>query len=304
MAERDCFELRRVMGPDEFHEHVDNNAFTNRMAKWHLLAAADALELCRSERRAAFDEVAARLALDAGEPATWRSIAERIHIPEDRETGVIEQFDGYFDLEEVPITAWSESGMPAYPEGYHHFNCAGTTLIKQPDALMLLYLLPDQFDDRVKRANYDFYEARTLHKSSLSPAIHAILGIEIGETAKAEPYFLRSALVDLADNQGNTEDGIHIASAGGTWQCVVAGFGGFRVRQGRMTFKPWLPESWRWLRFRLKWRGAVLQVSIFPDHAVFRLEAEPDRTETIELFDRPHVIEAGKDVLLRFSPGS
>ncbi|MEZ5935681.1 MAG: glycosyl hydrolase family 65 protein [Alphaproteobacteria bacterium] len=303
-AERDRFELRRVMGPDEFHEHVDNNAFTNRMVKWHLLEAADALELCRGERRAAFDEVAARLALNASEPATWQSIAERIHIPADRETGVIEQFDGYFDLKEAPITVWDENGMPAYPEGYHHFNSADTTLVKQPDALMLLYLLPDQFDDRVKRANYDFYEARTLHKSSLSPAIHAILGIEIGDTAKAESYFLRSALVDLADNQGNTEEGIHIASAGGTWQCVVAGFGGFRVKQGRMTFRPWLPASWRWLRFRLKWRGAVLQVSIFSDHAVFRLEAEPGRSETIELFDRPRVIEAGKDVLLRFSPGS
>ena len=297
---KDRLELRRVMGPDEFHEHVDNNAFTNRMVQWHLRKAAETLIWLKTERVAAFERLTTRLRFEATEINRWTELADRIHVPRDHETGVIEQFDGYFKLEEVPITEWDDNGMPAYPTGYHHFNCTATTLIKQPDAVMLLYLLPDQFEDDTKRANYDFYEARTLHKSSLSPAVHSIMGIEVGDRTKAEQYFLRSALVDLTDNQANTEHGAHIASAGGTWQCAVFGFGGFRVKNGRMTFKPWLPDGWRELRFRLHWRGDHLAVTIQPDRAMFRLEASPDRTEEIVLHGRLHRISGGQDVEIRF----
>ncbi len=293
-------ELRRVMGPDEFHEHVDNNAFTNRMAQWHLRKSAEALTWLKIERRSAFERLASRLSFEIEEIDLWLEMADRIYVPQDHTTGVIEQFDGYFGLEEIPIERWDENGMPAYPDGYHHFNCTDTTLIKQPDAVMLLYLLPDQFEDDVKRANYDFYEARTLHKSSLSPAIHSIMGIEVGDRTKAEQYFLRSALVDLTDNQGNTEHGAHSASAGGTWQCAVFGFGGFRVKNGQMTFKPWLPQGWRELRFQLRWRSAPLNVTIRPDSTTFRLDARPGQFEEIVVNGHTHQISSGEDVEISF----
>ena len=128
-------------------------------------------------------------------------------------------------------------------------------LLKQPDVVMLMHMLPDEFDPATKKANFEFYEARTLHKSSLSPAIHAIMGIEVGDTERALQYFLRSAFVDLTNNQGNTDEGIHIASAGGTWQILVCGFGGFRVQHDQLSFDPWLPAHWQRIRFRLQWRG-------------------------------------------------
>ena len=294
------YELRRVMGPDEFHEHVDNNAFTNQMAQWHLRQATEKLNGLKIERPSAFDRLVERLSFEAKEIELWADLAEQIHIPQDQATGVIEQFDGYFKLQDVPIDTWDENGMPAYPTGYHHFNCTDTTLIKQPDAVMLLYLLPDEFDDEVKRANYEFYEKRTLHKSSLSPAIHSIMGIEVGDRTKAEQYFLRSALVDLTDNQGNTEHGVHIASAGGTWQCAVFGFGGFRVKNGRMTFKPWLPKGWSELRFRLCWRGDILSVVIRPDSAKFHFDTGADRFEEVEVYDHLYRISGGHDVDITF----
>ena len=146
--------------------------------------------------------------------------------------------------------------MPRYPKGYHHFNCETTQLLKQPDVVMLTYLLPGRVQHRgQKRANFEYYEARTLHKSSLSPSIHAIIGIEVGDTTRAVQYFERSALVDLTDNQGNTGEGMHIASAGGTWQILVNGFGGLRILHGKVTFKPWLPPEWEGIRFRIRWRG-------------------------------------------------
>ncbi len=156
--------------------------------------------------------------------------------------------------------------MPRYPKGYHHFNCETTKLLKQPDLVQLMYLLPDEFDAETKKANFEYYEARTLHKSSLSPSIHAIIGIEVGDTTRAVQYFERSAFVDLADNQGNTAKGMHIASAGGTWQILVNGFGGLRILGGRVTLNPWLPDDWDGIRFRLRWRGRPLHVAVDRTH--------------------------------------
>lgn len=277
------FELCRVMGPDEFHEHVDNNAFTNQMAKWHLQKAAETLAWLQEERPADFSSLVERLAFKSSEIEQWLFTAERIHIPQQADTGLIEQFDGYFDLNDVPIESRDSNDMPIYPDGYHHFNCAETTLIKQPDAVMLLYMLPGQFEASVKRANYDYYEERTLHKSSLSPAIHSIMGIEVGDRTKAEQYFMRSALVDLTDNQGNAELGLHIASAGGTWQCAVFGFGGFRVMNGQMTFKPWLPPDWKNLHFRLRWHGDMLDVTVTEAEVCFSFEADSSRIQNLSL---------------------
>lgn len=300
-AATDRFVLSRVMGPDEFHEHVDNNAFTNQLVRWHLRRAAETMDWLMNHRRDRFDDLVRRFDIDAAEIDRWIETAERIHVPRHADTGLIEQFDGYFALKDVPIDTRDENDMPIYPDGYHHFNSAETTLIKQPDAVMLCYMLPDEFDAEVKRANYDYYEARTMHKSSLSPAIHSIMGIEVGDRTKAEQYFRRSALVDLEDNQGNTELGIHIASAGGTWQCAVCGFGGLRVVGGRLTFKPWLPPAWTRIDFRVQWRGNRLTVTVGPDTVRFALEAGSDHRETFELGGESHTISGGETLELSYS---
>ena len=166
-----------------------------------------------------------RIGLDPTERDRWQEVADGLVAARYRD-GVIEQFTGYFERDDVPIAEWDANNMPRYPKGYHHFNCENTQLLKQPDGVMLMYLLPDEFSAEVKKASFEYYEARTLHKSSLSPSIHAIIGIEVGDTTRAVQYFERSAFVDLTDNQGNTAEGMHIASAGGTWQILVNGFGG------------------------------------------------------------------------------
>jgi kojibiose phosphorylase len=188
--------------------------------------------------------------------------------------------------------------MPQYPPGYHHYNLAPTKLLKQADVVMLTYVLPDEFSESVKLANYEYYEPRTLHKSSLSPAIHSIMGIEVGDPARAVQYFRRAAFVDLVDNQGNTEEGIHIASAGATWQMMVCGFGGFRVRQGRMTFKPWLPPGWNAVTFRLQWHATSIWVCVRPTSATFLLSGPDGSHETIMVNDHEVELLAGKDVVV------
>ncbi|CAN7758621.1 glycoside hydrolase family 65 protein [Mesorhizobium sp. LjNodule214] len=297
---RDQYVLTRVMGPDEFHEHVDNNAFTNRMAQWHLVQAARVhAELARHHSRALI-KIAGKIGLHPDEVERWREIADKILIPFDADRGLIEQFEGYFQLKEVPVTEWDQNGMPCYPQGYHHFNAGETTLLKQPDVIMLMYVLSDEFDAAVKKVNYDFYEPRTLHKSSLSPAIHSIMGIEVGDPGQALQYFHRTAFVDLTNNQGNTHEGIHIAAAAGAWQILVFGFGGFRVMHGKMTFRPWLPQQWQELRFRLKWHGNTVDAKIRHGEVSFQLQAPDGANETIVVFNEAVALAANKETFVRF----
>ena len=297
---QDRYELNRVIGPDEFHEHVDNNVFTNWMTQWNLHKAVELSRWLKQNHNDQYSRIAASMQLSDEEVLRWEQMTGKIFIPIDQDKGLIEQFENYFQRKEVPITEWDQNDMPIYPPGYDHFNAGETTLLKQPDVVMLMYVLPDEFDDDVKRINYAFYEQRTMHKSSLSPSMHAIMGIEVGDTEKAEQYFLRSALVDLVDNQGNTEWGIHAASAGGTWMSVVFGFGGFRVKHQKMTFKPWLPASWKALRFKLKWRGDTLSVTIRPKQAVFHLDAVEEKTEDIVVSGQTWSIKSGLEVTVPF----
>jgi kojibiose phosphorylase len=301
-SEDGAYSLLRVMGPDEFHSHTDNNAFTNYLVRWHLETAAAVYDDLSATEPDALAALADAIGLTASEVPTWRAVAAALTLPRQRPDGLIEQFTGYFDRLDVPVTEWDENDMPRYPEGYHHFNCEDTQLLKQPDVVMLLYILPDAFDAATKRANFEYYEARTLHKSSLSPSIHAIMGIEVGDPSRAEQYFARSAFVDLTDNQGNTAEGMHIASAGGTWQVLVCGFGGFRVVHGQMSFQPWLPERWEAIHFRLRWRGNPLRVHV--DHAgiTFELDGPEGATAPVLVHGHPVELVAGKTTTVPHEP--
>jgi kojibiose phosphorylase len=284
-----------VVGPDEFHEHVDNSAYTNYLVRWHLQQAARVYADLAVTHPSELVSLSERIGLKPDEVEEWLTRAERIRLPARNSGGVIEQFDGYFGLETLPVTH-DDNDMPKYPPGYHHYNLAGINLVKQADVVMLTYVLPDEFGDEVKRANYEYYEPLTLHKSSLSTAIHAIMSIEVGDPRRAIQYFRRSAFVDLVDNQGNTAEGIHIASAGGTWQMIVCGFGGFRVRNGQMTFKPWLPPDWDAVGFRLKWRGITVSVSANHSSAAFLLEGPEGCRETIIVNGHEMALQAGTKV--------
>jgi kojibiose phosphorylase len=289
--------LTSVVGPDEFHEHVDNNAYTNYLARWHLRQAVEVHAELAGSHPDALAELSAHLDLSADEVRSWADAAERVHLPPTRPDGVVEQFDGYFALDELEFRL-DANDMPQYPPGHHHYSLAGTQLLKQADVVMLTYVLPDEFDEKVKRASYDYYEPRTLHKSSLSPAVHSIMGIEVDDPSRAVQYFQRAAFVDLVDNQGNTGEGMHIASAGGTWQMMVNGFGGFRVRHGRMTFKPWLPADWAAIGFRLRWHGNSVAVRITHDTMTLRLQGASDARETVVVNGADVLLEADREVVV------
>ena len=257
------YHIRGVMGPDEYHEEVDDNAFTNWMAKWNLEAAREVWAWLEREDPARLAELSARIGLSADEVEGWGEIAAKVAFPRDEGTGLIEQFRGYFSLEDVDLGALNPRGASVReilgPERTNR-----SQVIKQPDVLMLLYLLRDRFTSEDLEANWRYYAPRTDLEggSSLGPAIHAALAARLGKMDEAYRRLRQAAFVDLADNRGNTADGIHMASAGALWQAIVFGFAGLELTPDGPRVSPRLPPHWRRLRFTVYHRGKRHRIEV------------------------------------------
>lgn len=255
--ESGCYEISDVVGPDEYHDHVDNNAYTNALARWNLTVAAELQRWLRAEHSPAWRKLNRRVKLSTHELEAWGHVAAKLYVPHDPATRLIEQFAGYFqrtdinlpDLEPRSQSVQSLLGI----EGANQ-----TQVLKQPDVLMLMYLFPELYDAATVRANYSYYTARTdhTHGSSLGPSIQAILACRMGD-ATAYEHFMRAARADLFDVRHNAGDGIHGASAGGLWQAVVFGFAGLTRDGERWTLDPHLPDTWQRVSFKIVDRGMV-----------------------------------------------
>ncbi|WP_105616910.1 glycoside hydrolase family 65 protein [Vallitalea okinawensis] len=259
----DRYEITTVIGPDEFHEHVDNNVYTNYFAKWNLELGIWAVTVLKEKNYKKYCELERRLQLSEELYIQWEKKSQKIYIPKKEGEKLIEQFQGYFDLNDIPIRERTEQGMPIWPkEVPKGIGVGETQLIKQPDVIMLMLLLEDEFDEEMKHINYRYYEKRTMHKSSLSPSMYSIMGLRLGYRDMAYDYLMKTLMVDLGDNQGNAEHGLHAASTGGAWQSLIFGFGGVRIKNGELHINPWLPEHWQEIAFQIFWKGEVIQVSV------------------------------------------
>jgi kojibiose phosphorylase len=260
--ELERYEFNDVIGPDEYHDHVDNNYYTNRMAQWNLKTALDVLEWLKVQAPKKAEELAHRLALTTELLASWKEVLTRIYLPIGS-NGLIEQFEGYFQRRDVDLASLEPRAISAQLL-FGIEGCNETQILKQPDVLMLQYLLPDEFTEEQVRINYDYYTARTDHTfgSSLGPSIQAIMACKVGKPADAYEHFIRAVRADLRDVRGNAGDGIHGASAGGTWQAVVFGFGGLRVTPDGWSTHPCLPKHWKRLSFRFMHRGKIQIIEI------------------------------------------
>jgi trehalose/maltose hydrolase-like predicted phosphorylase len=256
------YEFTDVIGPDEYHDHVDNNFYTNRMAQWNLQTALDILAWLDAQSPAKANELAQRLELTSELLSQWRNVLANIFVSI-RSDGLIEQFEGYFQRRDVSLPSLEPREISAQML-FGIEGCSETQVLKQPDVLMLQYLLPEQFTEEQVRVNYDYYTARTdhTHGSSLGPSIQAIMACEVGKPEDAYEHFIRAVRADLRDVRHNAGDGIHGASAGGTWQAVVFGFAGLRVMPERWTVQPRLPKHWKRLSFRFIHRGRLQNVEI------------------------------------------
>jgi len=255
------YHIRHVIGPDEYHEDVDDSAYTNIMAQWNLERGVETARLLEERWPARWRTLADRIGLVPNEPERWSEIASAMYTGYDPETGLFEQFRGYFDLEEVELAAYEPRTVPM-DVLLGHERIRRTKVIKQADVVLLLYLLWDRFPPEVREANFRYYERRCGHGSSLSPSIHALVAARLGDVELAEHYFRQAAEIDLANNMGNAAGGVHAAALGGLWQAVVFGFAGLRFGPERPALDPHLPRTWRSLRFPIQWRARTARMSV------------------------------------------
>ncbi|QLE55881.1 glycoside hydrolase family 65 protein [Nostoc sp. TCL26-01] len=267
--QRHSYDILDVIGPDENHDRVNNNAFTNLMVQWHLQSALAFWDWFKHVYPQKAAQLVNQLDLTTERLHHWAEIQERIFVNQDAATGLIEQFEGFFQLEAVDLTDYE----PRTKSLQALLGIEATSqkqILKQPDVLMLLYLLRQSYDYNTLKVNWDYYNQRTDHTygSSLGPAIHAILACDLNQPSEAYTHFLRAALVDLDDVRLNAGEGIHAASAGGIWQAVVLGFGGIRMTQFGPMACPNLPPTWKRLKFRLQWRNEWFDFDLQPETAM------------------------------------
>jgi len=265
------FSITGVTGPDEYNTVVNNNLFTNLMARENLWYAADTVERMQADHPEQLAQLVDRTGLDPDEPAGWRKAADRMYLPYDEKRGVYLQDDDFFQR-----APWNLEGIPLekFPLllHFHPLVIYRHRVIKQADVVLAMFLLGDEFTVEEKRRVFDFYDPLTTGDSSLSACVQSIVAAEVGYSEKAIDYARSALLVDLADSHRNADDGLHIASMGGTWMATIYGLAGFRDYDGRFSFDPALPPGIKKLRFPLTIRGALLRAEIEPLQASFSLE--------------------------------
>lgn len=289
---RGGYVIRDVIGPDEYKEHVDNNAYTNYMAHWNLELALGLM----AELPGRDPETAARLDAEfsfAQSEALIRPVWERLVLPGPGPDGIIPQFDGYSRLKRMDLTPYKQARQVGTVfRDYNLTQLGAFQAAKQADVVLLLLLMEERFSDAVKDRNYRFYEERTLHDSSLSKNTHCVLACRLGLYDQAEAFFEGSCNIDLGQEPASSDSGIHAAAMGGIWLCAVWGFGGVGIREGRLHIAPHLHAQWSRLRFPLSWQGMRLIVTVTDQKVT--VENRGDRAAEVWLCEHPVTIPGGE----------
>jgi alpha,alpha-trehalose phosphorylase len=264
------FHIHGVTGPDEYTTVVNDNLFTNVMARFNLAMAAQELRRLRADLPYAYERVTERLDVDEAEIEEWAACAELMSIPYDTVTGINPQDSHFLDRE-----VWDLKNTPADKRPlllhYHPLVIYRFQVLKQADVVLALFLQGDHFSLEQKRLDFEYYDSITTGDSTLSGVVQSIIAAEVGYRDLALRYFRSALFVDLADLHGNSADGVHVASTGGVWNALVYGFGGMRDHNARITFDPRLPAGWAGLSFHITLQGTRLRVDLVADQISFTI---------------------------------
>jgi maltose phosphorylase len=287
-TEKNKYVILGVTGPNEYENNVNNNWYTNYLGAWTLRFAQQAIDYVKSADSKRFGEIVSKTNFkEQEETSKWKEIVEKMYYPLDEKRGIILQQDGFMDKEILRVSELKKEDRPINQK-WSWDRILRSCFIKQADVLQGIFLFEDDFDIETIRKNYDFYEPLTVHESSLSPCVHVILASKLGYKSSAYDLYLRTARLDLDDYNNDTEEGCHITSMAGTWMSVVKGFGGMRIREGKLYFNPFIPDQWKSYSFRIEFRGRVLKIKVSKDGVETKLESGTPLTidvkgENIEL---------------------
>jgi len=277
---KECFSIHEVTGPDEYTAMVDNNFYTNRMAQAHLFWAVEVLNLVSESVR---KELLGELKISESEIKAWERAAKSMVLVFNQALEIYEQHDGFL---RKPKWDFANTPKDKYPLllNFHPLVIYRHQVLKQADVVLALILEGEDISSEIKANSFDYYEPITTHDSTLSPCVHGVLASEIGRDDIAHEYILETLGLDLQNKHHNTHYGVHTAAMGGVWMGIVQGFAGLRYGQGRLRFTPKLPQQWQRLRFCLRYRDAIIEVTLAPDKVVYHL-LEGDSTVGIQHFD-------------------
>lgn len=282
-----------VTGPNEYENNVDNNWYTNLMAAWCLKYAKRSAETVKEQQPKKYNLLLKRLNIKEKEFADWAYIVEKMYYPEDSKRGIFLQQDGFLDKEPLTVKHLSAADRPLN-QNWSWDRILRSCFIKQADVLQGLYFFEEDYDLETIRRNFDYYEPKTVHESSLSPCVHSILAAKLNDEARAYEFYLRTARLDLDNYNNDTEDGLHITSMAGTWMSIVEGFAGMRVRNGQLQFNPFLPGRWETFSFTIIFRGATLKIKI-TEHGII-IKNETKVALTIRLGEKDYELGAHAEI--------
>jgi len=285
-----------VTGPNEYENNINNNWYTSTLATWCMKYALEVADKVAAQASEKYSALVDKIHFDKEkESAKFNHIIENMYYPYDEKQQVFLQQDGYLDKEQILVKDLPAADRPINQK-WSWDRILRSCYIKQADVLQGIYFFEDQYDLDTIRRNYDFYEPRTVHESSLSPCVHAIIAAKLGDEARAYEFYLRTSRLDLDDYNNDTEDGCHITSMAGTWMAVVEGFGGMRVRDEKLSFQPFLPAKWQSFSFHIGFRGTLLNIRVSKDGV--QIKNLSGNEVSVLVYGREQQVQANNELLV------
>ena len=270
---RNQYVILGVTGPNEYENNVNNNFYTNYLAKWCIDYTIEQINKVEKEYSADFERITNKVKLDTTEILHWKKVADHMYFPYSEEHDVFLQQDGFLDKELIKVHDLDKSQRPINQK-WSWDRILRSPYIKQADTLQGFYFFEDHFSIEQLEKHFDFYEPFTVHESSLSPCVHSIQAATLGRMEQAYTFYLRTSRLDLDDYNKEVEEGLHITSMAGTWMSIVEGFGGMRVKNNCLHFEPRIPKDWNGYSFKINFRNQILKVAVLQNETNFTLDGE------------------------------
>ncbi|WP_297333995.1 glycoside hydrolase family 65 protein [Flavobacterium sp.] len=276
-ANKNKYMILGVTGPNEYENNINNNFYTNYIAKWCIDYTVEQIAKTEAEYKADHTRIMQKVKLTAEEVKEWKNVADNMYFPYSEEYGIYLQQDGFLDKELIPVSELDPSQRPINQK-WSWDRILRSCYIKQADVLQGFYFFEDHFSKTELEKHFNFYEPITVHESSLSPCVHSIQAAVLGRMEQAYTFYLRTSRLDLDDYNKEVEEGLHITSMAGTWMSIVEGFGGMRVKNDALHFEPRIPAQWEGYSFKINFRNQILKVSVHPGETNFTLEGDKELT--------------------------
>ncbi len=270
---RNQYVILGVTGPNEYENNVNNNFYTNYLAKWCIDYTIEQINKVENEYTSDYARIMNKVNLENAEIAHWKAVADNMYFPYSDEHDVYLQQDGFLDKELIKVHDLDKSQRPINQK-WSWDRILRSPYIKQADTLQGFYFFEDHFSKEQLEKHFDFYEPFTVHESSLSPCVHSIQAATLGRMEQAYTFYLRTSRLDLDDYNKEVEEGCHITSMAGTWMSIVEGFGGMRVKNDMLHFEPKIPKEWEGYSFKINFRNQILKIAVQQNETTFSLEGD------------------------------